>query len=71
MVRAHDVRKLCYRLQPGIVEHVWHGVHSVGGGAIISARMLFVVPCKGIDMRMRVWRRVGERFTDPARAAHG
>ena len=68
---AHDVRKLCCRLQPGIVEYVWHGVRSVGVGTIISARMLCVVPCKDIDRCMRVWRRVGGRFTDPARVAHG
>ena len=62
---------MCNRLQPGIVEHVWHGVHSVGGGTIISARMLCVVPCQDIARRMRVWRRVGDRFTDPARVANG
>ena len=37
----------------------------------ISARMLCVVPYQDLDRRMRVWRRVGERFTDPARVAHG
>ena len=33
--------------------------------------MLCVVPYQDLDRRMRVWRRVGERFTDPARVAHG
>ena len=30
--------------------------------AVVSARMLCVVPCQDIDRRMRVWRCVGERF---------
>ena len=34
------MHKLCYRYKPGIVEHVWHGVHSVDSGISISGRTL-------------------------------